>query len=264
MYNCRRPKHIGNEYISAILIKICPNWEYLMDFVRGRFYMNTNILFSEMEKESLLTNAQFDRLEGTDTILNSTEDIELVMDFSEEKPRILQGIRGSFEYTGAPIINAELGTDKPRNIYCLYSIWHGYKNNVITKVDERILNGLGEYFAIILNKEEFLNRVKKAVDKIPYKLKSDIQYGFVNYIDTKHEPYIELGPFRKDKKFIYQNEFRIALELDRKPEPLKYFEVGDLSDIVLVGKTKYLLDIKFEDNTIKIGNSQIPVKFKNI
>lgn len=259
MYDIYKPKHIGNEYNNAILIKICPKWEYLMDFVRGRFYMNTNILFSKMEKEGSLTNAQFDRLEGTETILNSTKDIELVMDFSEEKPKILQGIRGTFEYKGTPIINAELGRNKPRNIYCLYSIWHGYKNNMITKVDERILSGFGEYFALIRDKEEFLNRVKKAVNKIPYKLKSDIGYGFVDYIDTNHKPYIELGPFRKDKKYIYQNEFRIVLELDRKPEPLKYFEVGDLSDIVLVGKTKYLLDIKLEDNTIKIGNSEIHI-----
>lgn len=262
MYNVCGPKHIGSEYTSYALIKICFEQQYLSDFVAGRFYMNNNIYFSKREK-NLLTNAQIDILEGTETVLNSTEDIELVVDFWGEKPGILQGKRGSFGNNVMSIGNAMLGRNKPCNIYCLYSIFFGCDDNVITKVDERILSGLGEYCAIILNVEEFLNRVNRAVNSIPHKLKSDIQYGFIDYIDTKYEPYIELGPFRKDKEFVYQNEFRIALELDREPQPLEYFEVGDLSDIVKECRTKDLLDIKYKDNIINIGDLKINIKFTN-
>jgi len=263
MYNIYKPRHIGEEYSSSILIKICPNLKYLLDFVSGNFFMNTNMHFSKNEKNEILTDAQFDRLEGTETLLNETEDIELVMDFSEKKARIIQGKRGEFEYNGVPIINAEVGRNRPHNIYCLYSVWFGRENGAITKVDERIRTGLGEYAAIILNKEEFLNRVEKAAKKVPYKLKSDIQFGFVDYIDTKNQPLVNLGVFRKDAKYKYQNEFRIALELDRDPEPLNYFEVGDLSDIVMIGKTKYLLKINIGDNYVKVGETQIPIKWSN-
>lgn len=261
MYNVYKPFHISEEFTSSILLKICPDWKYLMDFVEGKFFMNTNMYFSSIEKKGILTNAQFDKLEGTQTLLKSTEDVELVIDFTEEQPRILQGKRGEFKYKGTPIINAELGRNRPHNIYCLYSIWYGRKNGVVTQVDSRIRAELGEYFAIVLNKEEFLNRVERAAKKLPYKLKSNIQYGFVNYVKTENQPYVDLGVFKKNEKYIYQNEFRIVLELDREPEPLQYFEVGDLSDIVLVGKTENLLGIEYKDNCIKIGKSKLPIKW---
>lgn len=261
MYKVYKPLHIGKDYYSSILFKVCPNLLYLKDFVEGRFFMNTNAFFSEKEKKGILSDGQFDKLEGTQTLLNSTEDVELVIDFTEEEPRILQGKRGEIEYRGTPIINAKLSIKQPFNIYCMYSVWYGRKNGLITKVDGRIKAELGEYFAIILDKEEFLNRVERAVKNLPYNLKSDIQYGFVNYIKTEKHPYVDLGIFKKDEKYMYQNEFRIALELDREPAPLQYFEVGDLSDIVLGGKTEELLGIEFKDNCIHIGESKLPIKW---
>lgn len=259
MYQIYKPNHIGTEYINFILFKICPTWEYLTDFVNGRFYMNTNLFFSKNEKKGCLTDAQFDELEGTETLLNSTKDEELVIDFSEEKPRIIQGKRGEFDYKGTPIINAELGKNKPVNIYCMYSVWNGRQNDIITKVDTRIMTEFGNYFAIVLNRTEFLNRIENALKQLPYRLKTDLQYQFVNYVDTENQSYVNLGVFNKDKKYTFQNEFRIALEIDRDPAPLKYFEVGDLSDIVLIGKTEYLLNIEFKENNLKIGKTQIPV-----
>lgn len=262
MYQVHKPKHIGGEYPNSILIKVCPNWNFLMDFVSGKFFMNTSNWFSKNENEKNLTSSQFDYLEDAKLLLNATEDVDLVIDFTEKEARIIQGKHGAFKYNGTPIVNTTHGRKAPSNIYCLYSVWHGHENATITKVDDRIRTGFGEYFAIILNKEEFLNRVERAAKKLLYKLNSNIQYGFVNYINTKSFPSVNLDTFIKDEKFIYQNEFRIALELDREPAPLQYFEVGDLSDIVLIGKTKYLLQIKLEDNCIHIGKSQIPVKWK--
>lgn len=49
MYKVYKPLHIGSEYYSSILFKVCPNWKHLMDFVEGRFYMNTNAFFSNIE-----------------------------------------------------------------------------------------------------------------------------------------------------------------------------------------------------------------------
>lgn len=173
----------------------------------------------------------------------------------------MQGKRGQLEYKGTPIINAKLGRNRLFNVYCMYSVWYGHENGVITKVDSRIKTELGEYFAIVLDKEEFLKRVERAIKNLPYNLKSDIQYGFVNYIKTENQPFINLGVLKKDEKYMYQNEFRIALELDREPAPLQYFEVGNLSDIVIGGKMENLLGIDLKDNCINIGDTKLPIKW---
>ena len=65
-----KPIHIENEYEFPILVKICKTLEFLDCFIQGKFYMNTNKYFSEIEQKNNLTNAQYDSLEVVGTILN--------------------------------------------------------------------------------------------------------------------------------------------------------------------------------------------------
>lgn len=262
-YRIHKPKHIDKKYSSAILFKICPTWERLLDFVNGKLYMNTSNFFSKLESISELTNGQYDYLESVDLLLNETEEYELFMDYSQNIPHVVQGKRGTVKCDGPSIVSAQFASKRVYNIYCMYSMWMGQNNKMITSFDDRVEKAFGKYFVIILNKSEFIRRVEEAVKKLPYKLKSDLDYGFVNYFNTRLYPRIELGPFKKDIKYEYQNEFRILLEIDREPAPLIYFEIGDLSDIVLVGQTKVLKDIKLSEKGIIINDIQIPVIWEN-
>ena len=141
----------------------------------------------------------------------------------------------------------------------MYSIWVDLKNNKTTEIDKRI-EELGEYCAVILDEKEFLNRIDISLKKSKYNFKSEPLCKFVDYIDIEESEYVKLGKFKKNKEYKYQNEFRIALEIEGQLKPLKYFEVGNLSDIVLVVKTKYLSQIKVKDNSIQIGKIKIEIK----
>lgn len=70
------------------------------------------------------------------------------------------------------------------------------------------------------------------------------------YDDTSQN----LGPFKKLSSYSWQNEYRLIAEpLEYKLEPL-ILNVGDLSDITIIGSTKKLIEqIHFNsDNQIVI------------
>lgn len=256
-----KPKHINNNFVSGILIKVFEKPEYLKDFIMGKLYMNTNFIFSDIEQQNKMSNGQYDDFEGTQVVLNPTEEIECVIDFSNDEPRVLQGKRGELHYEGVPVWNVQLGRgENIENIFCMYSLWYDLDNNLTTEVDNKIISEFGDYCALILDKEEFIDRIEKAIDKIEYNIKSDLRYGYVDYVDIDRE-YVELGTFKKRKQYQYQNEFRIAIGLEREAEPL-VLNIGDLSDIILIGNTKTILSAKIQDNTLIIGENRIPILIK--
>lgn len=257
-----KPRHIDKNFISGLLIKVCEKEEYLKDFIDGKLYMNTNFQFSQIEAKECMSNGQYDDYEGTQVVLNPTEDIECVMDFSDGVGKIMQGKRGELKHNGHTVWNVKLGRGKNiENIFCMYSIWFDLENNLTTEIDDKIVEEFGDYCAVILNKEEFINRVKRAVDKLEYTIKNELRYGYVDYVEIDGA-YTELGTFRKRKSYQYQSEFRIAIGVNRQPE-LLVLDIGSLSDIVVIGNAKTILSTRVEDNSIIMGESRIPVIIKN-
>jgi hypothetical protein len=94
-------------------------------------------------------------------------------------------------------------------------------------VDERNFR-FGDAFAVLIDGEEFLRRVRTAAESCGHKL----IYRLVEYFDE--ETYTgPVGIFGKRSAFRYQSEFRIAL-VPGINEPYS-FAVGDLSDIAQIG-----------------------------
>lgn len=256
-----KPNHITENYISSILVRVFENPKYLKDFTDGKIYMNTTLWFAERELN--LTEGQQDDLEGVKEYLNQTDEVELIMDFTEGKGRIMQGKRGTFKHNGVPVFKVQLGREKDiDNIFSCYSIWFDLEGNQTTKVDERMLKEFGKYSVIILNQIEFLERIERAVKGLEKeKIKIPLRYGYVNYINTEGS-HVELGTFRKDEKYDYQNEFRIAVGLNREPKPFT-LEVGSLEDILLVVKTEDVYKLEIKDNVIHMGSEmKIPIKIQ--
>lgn len=114
------------------------------------------------------------------------------------------------------------------NIYCLY----GVKTSLVNfkkKTLQRILienevKDFGKSALLIINPEEFLKRINKAL------VKESKEFNFhpVNYYD--HRTYEgELSPFYKSDKYKYQNEVRLWIPYE-KEEPYEFL-IGDISDI---------------------------------
>ncbi|MBM7835636.1 hypothetical protein [Clostridium sardiniense] len=249
-----KPKHIDKNFLFGMLVKVCKKQEHLEDFINGKLFMNTNFKFSQIEQQEELSEGQYDSYEGTQVVLNPTDNIETVIDYSDGEPKIYQGKRGEFEHKGIPVWNVQLGRGKNiENVFCMYSIWVDLENNLVTKIDDRMISEFGDYCAIVLNKEEFINRVERAVNKLEYNITKELRYGYVEYVEI-NGAYVELGTFRKRKKYKYQSEFRIALGVDREPRPL-VLDVGNLADIVAFGRTDIILQTRVEDKSIVMGKT---------
>jgi hypothetical protein len=100
-------------------------------------------------------------------------------------------------------------------------------------VEERNF-GFGDRFALLMEPEEFLNRVKAAVDGREQK----VEWNVVEDIDeTSFEG--TLGIFKKVSSFSYQSEFRVSVR--GTGDALK-LNLESLSDIVTLGGVSELND----------------------
>lgn len=132
------------------------------------------------------------------------------------------------------------------HIYCIYClIFEDHEGLELGQsFGDDIINGFGDYVVVILDTFAFMERVKKAVEELGFKLMS----GRVDYLDLKDYTG-ELGPYRKDHSYSHQKEFRLVLLGDGRPDgPLK-FTIGSLADIALIGQSEEIrnLQIKIKD-----------------
>lgn len=255
--NLTIPSHIPDSFNRPVIMKVVKEKKYADDFIAGKLYLNLNSFFADQENNKFLTKKQSDEYEGIGTYLRSTNEVQYYTKLIDGKPYVVEGSSSDNCSPGIPLITASLGVkDNTANIFCMYTIWFDYISNQMTYIDRNIKDTFGDYCIIVLNFNEFLKRVSNAFNDSKYVYLSQPSFGWVNYVDiSKH--YTELGVFRKEKSYTYQNEFRLCMQLDRKPAPLKYLEIGEIGDIVISVTTEELLSSKMQDNIWIIGDKQI-------
>lgn len=142
------------------------------------------------------------------------------------------------------------------NLFCLTAI------NILEKpfgqvftVNERNKE-FGEYFLLIHNTKEFLNRIKEKLEQ----LKMRYQAEKVKYLDfSKFNG--KKSVFEKDLIFSYQQEWRLFLG-NKKDEPIK-IDLGSLEELSILGSSKSIENLKIvgnkkNDDTITILSNLIP------
>jgi hypothetical protein len=96
------------------------------------------------------------------------------------------------------------------------------------KIDERCFK-FGK-FAVITSAVPFINRLEKALKSEGYKARK----GLVKYYDEEvfhgEIPVNEI-PFKKQKRFSYQREFRLCVDTGIKQDSAITINIGDISDI---------------------------------
>jgi hypothetical protein len=183
---------------------------HLEQFAQGLLYMNPLRYFIKQEADPV----RGDPHEGTGHMAQAHGwllRIKVGEDFKN-----VGTIEGAVRHQTPSGLNA--------NLFCMYALRASAAD---TLVDPRN-QAFGDTFAVLLQFDEFMRRVKAAVPSTTRQL----QYGLVEYIDegVYNGP---MGIFRKDSRFAYQSEFRIAL-LPGVEIPYE-LRIGDLSDIVMIG-----------------------------
>jgi hypothetical protein len=191
--------------------------EHLEEFAKGTLYMNTLQRFIEDERCSLRKDSN----EGMVHMLRG-DGARLDMEINGKLKPVAE-LRG-------PIL---LGNPSERraNVFCMYSLREP-ESKVF--VDSRNL-GFGDTFALLLDGDEFLRRVKAAAKQTGHEVRCDL----VEYVDESSYQG-PLGIFKKLSCFAYQSEFRIAL-IPGENKALR-LHVGELSDIILLGPLSELND----------------------
>jgi hypothetical protein len=203
--------------------------QHIEQFAKGLLYMNTLKHFVELETNSLRKDSH----EGTSHLLKGDGAILQIKMTPEVAKAFNMPADGEFK----PIANLQgpirFQPDELQtvNVFCMYALRESASS---TFVDSGSL-GFGDSFALLKDFDEFLKRVKAAVPGTG----QELRYDLVTYIDdTSYEG--PVGIFKKLSDFSYQSELRIGL-FPGTGAPLR-LQVGDLSDIVILGRLSELND----------------------
>lgn len=183
--------------------------EHMEQFRRGRLYMNTLNYFRGLDGDP----ARADRFEGVTQIFQPRD---VIMTFSA--PGFGEFVVGSEDLAAATTfsMNSELCC----NIFCLHPITAPINGTLFPTEHE----WFGDSIVLVLNTQEFLNRVLAACKTKNFRVKGSL----VEYYDD--DTYTgKVDRFRKPKRFAHQREYRIAIE-SSGTEPL-ILDIGDSTDI---------------------------------
>lgn len=226
---------------EPILIKFT-SLKFAKSFRSGTIYMNSMDYFRRVEGDN---TTRGDLFEGTHGIV-AKDDLEeispkLGMHFSENEKDAMVG--------GMFLLSEEL---KYYKVFCMYHLKCDFNTRTMEPIDNRI-NNFGDTFVLITDFEEFRRRIVKELEKGKYNVLGfagdDVLY-YKYYSSTQ-----KLGPFKKINSYNWQNEYRLLAEpIEPTLDPL-VLNIGDISDITIMGSTKKLIEeIHFNENGIFVPN----------
>ncbi|MEX2437327.1 MAG: hypothetical protein WD509_01980 [Candidatus Paceibacterota bacterium] len=188
----------------------------------GHLFCNTLKYFREIEKKDF--NRHDDREGAFKTeVVENPEDYKLSID-GKKAPVTLTFLRFN-EF------------DSAKEYYKLFCLFGVKRKHVTGKpfLYEKILK-FGEKALIILDLQEFIDRIKKRLNELELEFKcAHVKYYEENGINEK------LTAFHKPDKFQYQEEFRILIKEDSKT-PFS-FKIGSIEDISTVIDANKLTDL---------------------
>lgn len=135
--------------------------------------------------------------------------------------------------------------------YCMFGV-NPYNSSFNFSTEQKdTIKDFGDTALLILDKDEFFSRIRKAALNAGYEIHS----GFVRYYDEN----VDSGnlilsllsgiyniAFWKRKKYIYQQEFRFLVHTQNYTEDHLELNIGDIHDISKVFKTSEILNARVE------------------
>lgn len=227
-------KQNNNENNIVFLLKSMKS-EYLQDTMKkGKFCFNHPTIFSKWENTNA---AQYDRWEAHDAYAATHIVVAPIIGENNGMP-IYGPVR---KLADKGIIHLQSDKVKHTPICCFRCIFQnefGFDGNTMTyslgEVAERIIREFDHDAYVIIQLVPFLERLKVKSHPI---LAMNVAYQDLlnDYEFNVPEQYSEIVEqlFRKDKRFEWQKEYRIALQ-PSKESPV-FVELGSIEDIAICG-----------------------------
>ena len=237
----------AKEYDGYMLMKFTTSYEYQQDFLNGNLFFNTADFFAKCDDEgrgdSDEGNTFIVDYENPNLISANLEKVGdtyaiVVCDYSKTPEDYKRGT--IWDYSSA--------INRRRKIISFYTAFVNIQEQRVAPFDSRMKKEFGEYGILILNRQEFFQRVWKAIYES--KKYTQVAMGFLDYIpQDKHQGLIDWNPFLKKEKFAYQNEFRATFVSD-DDKPIK-IELGcSFRDIAVPIMMKDLKEIHFDNGNL--------------
>ncbi|MBR3875152.1 MAG: hypothetical protein IKJ25_00050 [Clostridia bacterium] len=203
------------------------------DFVKGKLYLNSLEYYRGIEsvinKTAVERNTAInDYREGAVASVNVNDLHKFNINWEKE---ITDNIVGNV-YLLSEIL-------KYVKVLCFYAFKYDKDTHIALAPSKKIYTFGANEAIIITNTNEFLERVKSALDKRKTKIIA-ANHKFVDYYDDDETTKI-LGAFNKTADFWWQQEYRFMfIEEPFSLEPT-ILEIGDISDITIRVPTKDFL-----------------------
>lgn len=137
--------------------------------------------------------------------------------------------------------------------YCMFGV-NPYSNSFsFANEQKEMIKNFGDTALLILDKEEFINRIRTKASKENHEVYSD----FVQYYDEKEDSInlilsllsgMHNIAFWKRKKYIYQQEYRFLVHTQSYEREHLKLNIGDIRNISRVFKTSEILNTRIVKN----------------
>ena len=130
----------------------------------------------------------------------------------------------------------------------MYTLFLNIANQTVDSFPAEMGKEFGQYGILILNRQEFFERVVRAITNNSEYEKWGL--GFVDYLPQEQQKgLIDWHPFIKKQRFSYQKEFRISF-VSNDDKPIKLDLGCSLRDIAVPIMAKDLNEIFFKDGKL--------------
>lgn len=230
--------------MELVLYKFFEKEEYRNAFLAGKLYANKLSYYRYEENQTIGVS---DGFENAELIAWADENHFVQNEFIEKggeiyvkstaydsKPQDYRENQGFISYA-----------TKDYNVFCMSSIPVG-KCGEVCSFDKSNLDSFGQYGIVVLDTNEFINRIKSSVDRNANV--SAVCGNLVEYVDFhKRDSIQRWTPFHKFSFFAYQQEYRVVFDASEKGA-ISY-TIPPLKDIVQVIDDKLAFF-----NGIDVGN----------
>jgi hypothetical protein len=225
-----------NTPVIWYFIKFFAEESYAEQFMTGRLYLNSLGYFKKVENEG---NAG--RMDSTEAVAMWWQPDDIVMKLNV--PKMGLDIQLTKEDLAAPVATS-FNYHNYLHIFCLYAVHSTGFECIDGKfhcepkeagelqrqimIDDRCFK-FGK-IAVITYAVPFLDQLKKVLRRDGYKARMKLVEYYDDEIFHGEIPVKEI-PFRKQKRFRYQREFRLCVDTGTKRESAIFIDIGDISQI---------------------------------
>ena len=239
--------HDKKDYDGYMLMKFWEKEEYQQEFLDGKLFFNTADYFAKCDQ-----NGRGDHNEGNTFVIDYENPNYVAANLEKVGDTYAIVVRdysnNPTEFKRGTIWDYSAAINRNRKIISFYTMFVNIEQQLIASFDPKMKEEFGEFGILILNRQEFFERVYNALKKNDEY--ANIGVGFIEYqTKEKQQGITDWNPFIKKDDFDYQNELRVTFT-SNTDKPVKIDLGCSLKDIVVPIYSKDLNQINFNEGKL--------------